>query len=443
MAQRNVSAANFSIADIDRALENPIPPSFIPDLTTFEDKFRKTSPVFEKLLFLKQEFYRSNSEVDAGFEERRRRHAEGHAPPGSYYRKGYERLFQEFEEANGGVFGQGKIQCFLDMGCSPGGFSNWLLENNENACGVGITLPYPQVAKHPLAVDGSHLKESRYHVQYLDITRIVQDKLAQGQAPLIPVGSEGLNGTRPYDLIIAGAFSIGEGNRAWWERIHLVFSQMSIALCNLSPEGDFILVVNTKPFRWLIEVLRLLRLCFRTVSSHKGKELHAIRSSCYIICRGFIAPEADILAYIQSLSNVLAKLGRFVLQPPPNMISSRDIEQSGLPVQLHLFPDLSDDILFQEERTFVLPLLERAWQHQFDVIRTDLVEKGSSTRHTSSAVYRPPQQRTIRSPSAADTSNWRQTERSYPSQPPASGSRGSRYSFGNPGAADGRDSWRQ
>ncbi|CAF5074043.1 unnamed protein product, partial [Rotaria socialis] len=36
---------------------------------------------------------------------------------------------------------QDRIKHFLDLGCAPGGFSRWIIENNPSCTGLGITLP--------------------------------------------------------------------------------------------------------------------------------------------------------------------------------------------------------------------------------------------------------------------------------------------------------------
>ncbi|KAI0795026.1 hypothetical protein C8Q75DRAFT_522830 [Abortiporus biennis] len=352
-----------SISEIDAALEGPIPPSLIAKLTPFDRRFLDHSDIFKKLLHLKR-LYSKNPDVEARFERNRASFTGDGDLTVCYHRVLFEEVFAEINEKHNGIFGNGRVKYFLDLGCSPGGFSNWILGANMNAHGIGITLPDPE-APFALAVDDSHLvDQSRYHVRGVDLNSIVREAMDQGRDPVVPLDSADLNDTRSYDLVIAGAFPTRQGDKLWWERLVLVFSQLSIALSNLSPGGNLVFIIKTKVHRWLTEVIRLLRLSFTTLSAQKGQKLHAIRSSCYLICQDFIATQADIFAYNQSLHNALAKMTGDTVSSKP----------------LHLFPEISDEELFMEEQEFVLPILEAVWMHQYNAMHFDLVRLSNSKK---------------------------------------------------------------
>jgi hypothetical protein len=69
----------------------------------------------------------------------------------------------------GNLLGNGDIQRYLDLGCSPGGFSTWVMSKNPKAKGLGITLPV-EMAGLPMV----SFPEGDYIVKYRDITKLDQ-----------------------------------------------------------------------------------------------------------------------------------------------------------------------------------------------------------------------------------------------------------------------------
>jgi hypothetical protein len=91
-----------------------------------------------------------------------------------------------------------------------------------------------------------------------------------------------------YDLIIAGAFPTRQTISAPARAI-LALSQLHAILSNLRPGATCVLIANTKLFLWNVEMFAVLRRVFGYIQPAKHRELHAIRSSCYFVCMGFMA----------------------------------------------------------------------------------------------------------------------------------------------------------
>jgi 23S rRNA U2552 (ribose-2'-O)-methylase RlmE/FtsJ len=67
----------------------------------------------------------------------------------------------------GNVLSKGDISRYLDLGCSPGGFSTWVMSKNPESKGLGITLPV-EMAGLPMV----SFPEGNYTVKYRDVTRL-------------------------------------------------------------------------------------------------------------------------------------------------------------------------------------------------------------------------------------------------------------------------------
>ena len=238
------------------------------DLNIFERHFFHTS-VYPRLRAVKRE-YGEDPRIDARFEFKRKHY--NFQSLSTKSRDQFETIFATINHTlGGGVFVGGNIKLFLDLGCAPGGFSKFILENNPNSRGLGITLP-----TIPLLKTGV-LSSSRYTVDTADITKI---NFGAYRAPHKRLAETG------YDLIIAGAFPTGMSITSG-ERATLALSQLHVVLSYLQDGGTCVMVAGTKPWLWTIEMFAVLRRVFQSVTPAKHGKIHADRSSCYFVCRGF------------------------------------------------------------------------------------------------------------------------------------------------------------
>lgn len=173
---------------------------------TLEQRIIQESPTLQRLLILKC-IYGRHPATEAMF--RTYRASGAHVPPFTFL-EGYHKAFGALNASAGGIFGGGRVKRFLDLGCSPGGFSEWLLGKNDSATGIGITLS-DEEASWSMHIGGTHLDGPRYTLKFEDIVKLVLDSITQGALPYISESSQADIGSQEvprerFDLVIAGAF---------------------------------------------------------------------------------------------------------------------------------------------------------------------------------------------------------------------------------------------
>lgn len=129
------------------------------------------SPTLVRLLYIK-ELYAGHPTTEERFRRIKSTTYPGNKA-GAHSQK-YSDAFQSMNEAMDLPFGSNKVKRFLDLGCSPGGFSNWLLLNNPDATGVGVTLP-DETASWPMTTAGTLLESERYKLLFQDISQLAMD----------------------------------------------------------------------------------------------------------------------------------------------------------------------------------------------------------------------------------------------------------------------------
>ncbi|CAE6473951.1 unnamed protein product [Rhizoctonia solani] len=181
---------------------------------------------------------------------------------------------------------------FLDLGCAPGGFAQYLLQKNKRAHGIGISLPCSQGGYGFGVTDWGYL--ARYKLHWVDLTSF-------DLAPSIPkpISSSHSYPPLPFksssrDLVVCDAqwvFNPDNLNRSWnWTR--LIISQLLIALRAVSPGGSILIrlscVERTLTGRILLALCRISDLV-RTV---KSTQFQTIRSYFYVLAQR-VHPQSD------------------------------------------------------------------------------------------------------------------------------------------------------
>ncbi|KAH9924131.1 hypothetical protein B0H21DRAFT_152602 [Amylocystis lapponica] len=376
--------------DVDRIISNEEPPiSLTHNLNSHELFFWEHSIQHRRLLHIKH-LFRTHPAVDAQFNERSNKYSQS-----SYtetmllvYLRSYERAFVEVNRANAGCFDGGRVRKFLDLGCSPGGTSYWLLKANRDAIGLGLTLP-DEEAKFPMSGKPAAIGRKRYLVRYENIITLAMGAVAEGLNPVVKLDEDLGYGVvfadlndHPYDLVIAGAFPTLEGQIPWWLRVQLLLSQVLIIMSNVAPDGACVVVINTKPFMWVVDLIGMLRASFLSVAACKSGRFHAKRSSCYIVCRGFRATEQDVRDYTSRIRAALQHLDHVAYESRldggeadtklgvPGVVPQGLRTASGYE-DLPLLSGQSASSIFQAQSRFVLDLFEPMWDAQFAAIRTE------------------------------------------------------------------------
>lgn len=264
----------------------PLRKSHRDDISPFERRINEDSTLFRSLTDAKAS-YGSSSAVETKFQHNRTAFGQ----PSQLFMRQFSASFDIINRHVNGLFDNNQVKRFLDLGCAPGGFSKWLLEHNSDAFGVGVTLPADK-SRVDMDVRGTPMENlERYKLEYADVTQIDQSTAL-------------LSSAAPYNLIIAGAFPTGQQVPVHI-RQGLLLSQLLHIISHLEDGGSSVIVVNTKPRTWIAEVVEMLCSLFSSVNAVKSKELHATRSSCYLICTGFHAVSEKIPIYMQQIRMVL------------------------------------------------------------------------------------------------------------------------------------------
>ncbi|KZP18090.1 hypothetical protein FIBSPDRAFT_603932 [Athelia psychrophila] len=321
------------------------PPSSV--RSDFEAKLFDQSPVYQALQVVK---HRCNHDQNVSAEFDRRRQRYHFNAPQTQFRDQFLTIFTDINLAVGKLFVDDNVHVFLDLGCAPGGFSKFILDNNSRARGMGVTLP-----GLPVVRDGALADESRYLVKEANLVELDFDRQSTTFRPpsrRIQLEKDG------YDLIIAGAFPTGQ-QISFSDRATLALSQLHAVLSNLQAGGTCVLVANTKTFLWNAEMFAVLRRTFRQIVPAKHAELHAIRSSCYFVCTGFqpdVAEELSLKMRVKSALNTLK-------MPFEEGMNNEPIIFSGL---------LSASEFFKEEHRQFLDIMEPLWIKQCEAIEEKL-----------------------------------------------------------------------
>ena len=349
-----------TIAEVDAIIQRDPPPLDL--LTSFEEGFARKSQVHRQLLHIKK-LYGSHPKVDEFHNQRRAHYDANITSPNANkkYREGYESILTAISQSQGNVFGNGRVRRFLDLGFSPGGFSNCILKNNQGSVGFGITLPDDAASyrfeKYELLMD-----QTRFTPFFHDVVNITQQSLSTGTNPIDSLIAGNGHGMPRFDLIIADAFAVLAGGAPWYEHVRLALAQVYIVLLNLQDGGNAMFIIKTKPWKWQVEMLSILRRCFSSIQAVKGI-MHKYRSTCYVVCKGFkrASPtdHSTIAQYVGDLRAVLGFLGEIAR-------AGNDVNpETSMPS----ITGQSDQDLFNAEHSFVLGLMEHCWQDQYDAIR--------------------------------------------------------------------------
>ncbi|KAH9950716.1 hypothetical protein B0H21DRAFT_681542, partial [Amylocystis lapponica] len=375
MAQ-STSSTVITIADVDRLITNEeLPTSWSQNDNPYVILFWEQSFQQRRLVHIKR-LFGAHPAVDAQFKERRDKHLQsGTQTTSLVHVRCYEGAFENINRANAGCFGGGRVHRFLDLGCSPGGFSSWLLKANRDAVGLGLTLANGE-AKFLMSDEPAAIGGERYLVRNDNIITLAMGAVAKGLNPVVTLDKDLGHGVvfadandDPYDIVIAGAFPTMEVHVPWWRRVQLVLSQVLVVMSNVAPGGACVVVINTKPYLWIVDLIGMLRASFLSVSACKSGKFHAKRSSCYLVCRGFRATEQDMRDYTSRIRAALEHLDHVAYE---SRIDGGEVDtQLGVSEDLPLLSGQSASSIFEAQSRFVLDLFEPIWETQFYAIRTE------------------------------------------------------------------------
>ena len=182
-----VDAAVEANASLERIRSDGIPEYIGPRLTAFEVPFFERSLELRQLTFLKYFYGQSQEVTRAHVQERERNRAAAWHPTRSprKYLDSFRKAFRDINDASDNAFGR-KVHRFLDLGCAPGGFATWLLKNNRNARGTGITLS-SEAKGLRLQLEPSI--RGRFQAHYEDVCRVAMGRVALSMYALVLRGN--------------------------------------------------------------------------------------------------------------------------------------------------------------------------------------------------------------------------------------------------------------
>ena len=298
---------------------------------------------------------------------------------------------REMDEACGNYF-QRTDRCrnFIDIGCAPGGFLQCLLDFDPTRSGIGLTLVTDTSKGH---ASGAHEMDQtlmevlgetpRFRLLFQDVTDAATtlhystagELLGEGAAP-------------QFDLAIAGARFSGKGSgenddaERGGDRAQekLITAQFLVALQNLRPGGDMVVVLNTTPLAMNMQPLCFLRSCFSRLVALKPKSNFKYRSSFYLSCFGY-----DPLKLFPNAGSPLAAsidIQKKLKVTFDRLMRGEDRDQCNAPIC-----DADNTILCRDHGTSLHQLLGPLWQFQGDSIRELLDREKSGGRGGNGGGY--------------------------------------------------------
>ncbi len=328
----------------------PIDEVFVESLDFFNKHLYKSSIVLRYLVHLKK-IYRDDPNSEVRFTKHKIHIGETSASSSLYT---YTIAMREIDyRTDFRLVSNDRVKRFLDLGCAPGGFSEWIIKNNRSCTGVGFTLP-PELGGFPMKFDAP----GRYKYFYQDITQ---------NAELISCQNNNDSAGGPqFDLCIAGCmFRSTEKDESNYyalplrsrSRQFLRYFQLLAALNNLQEGGTLILVFNIKAHLCLIEIVCSLSCCFERLISVKPKNVFAIRSSFYLIGINYKREKTQTSTLLERLQAAL------------DLIQTTD---TNCDLQKPLLLEGSDDQILTEWAPFVLEHYQAMWEVQARAIESDL-----------------------------------------------------------------------
>jgi len=350
---RNTVSRFKTIADVDAQIDrvlNDSPILITSKLTNFELPFFNASPALRRLLVLK-ELYGLHDTVDRTYAELARLYRSRTTAPSDL--EDFKKAFQEIVKitthrypAFRRVLDQARH--FLDLGCAPGGFATWLLQNTLMH-GVGITLP-PSASIPGISVQGSLQSFAhRFSLYEEDVSLI-----ARGQSTSINWDTEHIP-PAGFDLVIANAvIMLAEGAVPQTIKIGLVYAQLLVALEHIAAGGTLVLSLWMRPFNWVVNIIAILRDSFDSVYAVKPR-YQAKTSFAYMVCQGYKVIADDKHLHLDHLRETIRHLDNTAIG---------DVDTTAL-------PHLSEAVLGQAILTYVLDVFTPAWERQYDAIRSN------------------------------------------------------------------------
>ncbi|KAH9925761.1 uncharacterized protein B0H18DRAFT_1008117 [Fomitopsis serialis] len=262
--------------------------------------------------------------------------------------EGFKRAFQEINYMSGNPFGNNQVQYFLDLGCAPGGSATWVLQNNRNARGVGVTLS-PEAKGIRIQLGTKFLK--RFRVQYGDVCEIATGRATIGE---IPDGG--------FELVLANAaIMLADDIIPWADTTRLVYAQLLVSLQHIAQGGSLVIGLRSLPLRWIVDIVRLLGQAFASIKA-ENPSYQGRRPFAYIVCKGFSATDEEKVRYIHRLGECIEYLG--------NITGPVD-DPSGGTANIPRLCGTQDETIPEETYQHIVDMFANVWERQYNAIHSN------------------------------------------------------------------------
>ncbi|KAI0628182.1 hypothetical protein C8Q77DRAFT_1068440 [Trametes polyzona] len=227
---------------------------------------------------------------------------------------------------------------FLDVGCSPGGFSAGVLEKNDRASGVGISLP-PSQGGYESALERRFFGRYKLIEQDIVLYDLHKTLLEEAENPFPndlrarfrlvildghALPSYALEGGTPRELKIAQATF----------RDSLLIAQVIISLLAVRHGGTVTIRLSHIECFPAAHLVYLLDVMSNDLSLYKPKVMHSNRGTFYAIAKGVgHGPKADMKAvYLAGLRELWQELrhggpcgkGRYLVSTDLDFVATAD-----------------------------------------------------------------------------------------------------------------------
>lgn len=177
---------------------------------------------------------------------------------------------------------------FLDLGCAPGGFSSFLLNDPRCRYGYGVTLP-TLCGGFPVRV-----RSDRFFLQHADLFEVGVEDLLATEVNICICDAQYLRNSISWDEHYRGVRCRSKQHGVW----ALLMKQLWLGLTHLADGGICIFRFgwrdpgpeDTATVWYKRQSLRLFTLMcdfFETVKEVKSDHFNALQSSFYVCCMGF------------------------------------------------------------------------------------------------------------------------------------------------------------
>ncbi|KAH9829825.1 S-adenosyl-L-methionine-dependent methyltransferase [Rhodofomes roseus] len=325
-----------------------LPETIVSKLTNFELPFYERSFELRKLTIMKQICRQSDSVTQyQRQQDKNNRAADQLDKVPQLHFVGFKHAFEEMNYMSGSPFGNDQVENFLDLGCAPGGFALWLLQNNKSARGNGVTLS-PEAKGIRLRLVPRF--PERFHVQYEDVCNIATGQVALEEPP-----------AGGFDLVTANAAIMLADNKIPWNlTIRLVYAQLLVAFQYIAQGGSLVISFRSRPVSWVVDIVRFIGQTFTSVAA-ENPSFQARRSFAYVVCRGFKAGGDEKKRYIQRLRECVDYL--------ENITGPIDDPVSGT-TNIPRLCGAQGEVLPDETYQYVTDMFDNAWKRQYMGIRS-------------------------------------------------------------------------